>query len=166
MNWPENLQNALNEHINAEYTASYIYHSMSSFFNKSNVALPGLSKFFEEQYKEEQQHANEFMKYQIQRGGCVKLLTINQPQSDFNHNQKTSALYAMELALEMEQNINNKLLELHKCAEENNDVNFCDFIEKYLEEQVESIYKISTYITQLQHIEKGIGLFLFDKSLQ
>jgi ferritin heavy chain len=164
MEWSQELENGVNEHINAEYSASYEYHSMFNFFRKNNVSLFGLSNFFEKQYKEEQEHANEFMKYQLERGGSVKLLCLKEPKNDY-FNEKGEALYAMELALEMEKNINNKLLELHDIASRFNDFNFCDFIEKYLEEQVKSIYQISNYVTQLKRVGNGLGVFVFDQSL-
>jgi ferritin len=32
----------VNEQIAHEYTMSYMYHAMSSYFNRDNVALPGV----------------------------------------------------------------------------------------------------------------------------
>jgi ferritin len=32
---------ALNDHINVEYTASYAYHALFSYFDRDTVGLPG-----------------------------------------------------------------------------------------------------------------------------
>jgi len=67
---------ALNDHINVEYTASYAYHALFSYFDRDTVGLAGFAKFFAEQSLEERGHAEEFMKYQNIRGGkvCVCVL--------------------------------------------------------------------------------------------
>ncbi|KAG7559364.1 Ferritin/DPS protein domain [Arabidopsis thaliana x Arabidopsis arenosa] len=99
------------------------------------------------------------MEYQNKRGGRVKLHPIVSPISEFEHIEKRDALYAMELALSLEKLTNEKLLNLHSVATENNDTHLADFVEsKYLEEQVEAIKKISDYITQLRMVGKSHGV--------
>ena len=69
----------------------------------------------------------------------------------------------------MEKTINTALLNLHKVADENNDPQFCDYLESdFLEEQVESINELSKIIAQLRRIgndNHGIWNFCnqFDK---
>lgn len=48
-----------------QYNISYVYHAMSSFFNRDTVALPGLAKYFDEASKEEREHASELMNIQV-----------------------------------------------------------------------------------------------------
>lgn len=64
---------AINEQINIEYTISYVYHSMHSYFDRDNVGLPGFAKFFKNAAEEERGHAQLLMQYQTKRGGRVKL---------------------------------------------------------------------------------------------
>ena len=59
---------ALNDHINVEYTASYAYHALFSYFDRDTVGLAGHAKFFAGQSVEERGHAEEFMRYQNIRG--------------------------------------------------------------------------------------------------
>ncbi|KAK4385297.1 Ferritin-2, chloroplastic [Sesamum angolense] len=142
---------AINEQINVEYNVSYVYHAMYAYFDRDNVALKGLAKFFNESSLEEREHAEKLMEYQNKRGGKVKLQSILMPLSEFDHAEKGDALYAMELALSLEKLTNEKLLNLHAIASRNNDVQLTDFIEsEYLAEQVESIKKISEYVAQLR----------------
>ncbi|PQQ03019.1 ferritin-4 chloroplastic [Prunus yedoensis var. nudiflora] len=157
---------AINEQINVEYNVSYVYHALFAYFDRDNIALKGLAKFFKESSEEEREHAEKFMKYQNTRGGRVKLHSIIEPPSEFDHAEKGDALYAMELALSLEKLTNEKLLSLHKVAEHNNDPQLTDFIEsEFLTEQVEAIKKIAEYVTQLRRVGKGHGVWHFDQTL-
>ncbi|XP_045829063.1 ferritin-3, chloroplastic-like isoform X4 [Trifolium pratense] len=44
-----------------EYNVSYVYHSLFAYFDRDNVPLKGLAKFFKEYSDEEREHA---IKYQ------------------------------------------------------------------------------------------------------
>ncbi|PIN14584.1 Ferritin [Handroanthus impetiginosus] len=157
---------AINEQINVEYNVSYVYHAMFAYFDRDNVALRGLAKFFKESSEEEREHAEKLMEYQNKRGGKVKLQSILMPLSEFDHADKGDALYAMELALSLEKLTNEKLLNLHSVASKNHDVQLTDFIEsEYLAEQVESIKKISEYVAQLRRVGKGHGVWHFDQMM-
>ena len=157
---------AINEQINVEYNVSYVYHAMYAYFDRDNVALKGLAKFFKESSEEEREHAEKLMEYQNKRGGKVKLQSIIMPLSEFDHEEKGDALYAMELALSLEKLTNEKLLNLHQVADENNDVQLADFVEsEFLGEQVDAIKKISEYVAQLRRVGKGHGVWHFDQML-
>ncbi|CAI0443819.1 unnamed protein product [Linum tenue] len=157
---------AINEQINVEYNVSYVYHAMYAYFDRDNVALKGLAKFFKESSEEEREHAEKLMEYQNKRGGKVKLQSILMPLSEFDHAEKGDALYAMELALSLEKLTNEKLLNLHSVAESSNDVQLTDFVEgEFLAEQVESIKQISEYVAQLRRIGKGHGVWHFNQML-
>ncbi|CAN1142147.1 Ferritin-2, chloroplastic [Linum perenne] len=157
---------AINEQINVEYNASYIYHSLYAYFDRDNVALKGFAKFFKESSEEERGHAEKLMEYQNMRGGRVKLHSILMPPSQFEHVEKGDALYAMELALSLEKLTNEKLLSLHAVASQNNDPQTAEFVEReFLDEQVQSIKKISDYVTQLRMVGKGHGVWHFDQKL-
>ncbi|KAK1351584.1 Ferritin [Heracleum sosnowskyi] len=157
---------AINEQINVEYNNSYVYHAMFAYFDRDNIALKGLAKFFKDSSEEERTHAEMLMEYQNMRGGRVKLHSIMNPPSEFDNAEKGDALYAMELALSLEKLTNEKLLSLHKVADRCNDPQLADFIEsKFLDEQVEAIKKISDYVSQLRRVGKGHGVWHFDQSL-
>ncbi|KAL5550751.1 hypothetical protein UlMin_000927 [Ulmus minor] len=157
---------AINEQINVEYNVSYVYHALFAYFDRDNVALKGLAKFFKESSDEEREHAEKLIRYQNIRGGKVKLHSIILPISEFDHEDKGDALYAMELALSLEKLTNEKLLGLHQVAEAKNDPQLTDFIEsEFLTEQVESIKKIAEYVAQLRLVGKGHGVWHFDQML-
>ncbi|KAG5111354.1 hypothetical protein JHK82_040577 [Glycine max] len=164
--YTDQCEAALNAQINVEYSVSYVYHAMYAYFDRDNVALKGLAKFFKESSMEERQHAEMMMEYQNKRGGRVQLQSMLMPFSEFDHSEKGDALYAMELALSLERLNNEKLLNLHSLANENNDVQFVDFLEsEFLVGQVEDIKKISEYVAQLRRMGKGHGVWHFDQML-
>ncbi|XP_058110396.1 ferritin-3, chloroplastic-like [Magnolia sinica] len=157
---------AINEQINVEYNVSYVYHAMFAYFDRDNVALRGLAKFFKEASEEEREHAEKLMEYQNKRGGRVKLLSIIMPLTEFDDPEKGDALFAMELALALEKLTNEKLLNLHGVAVRCNDPQMTDFVEsEFLAEQVEAIKKISEYVAQLRRVGKGHGVWHFDQML-
>ncbi|KMS98157.1 hypothetical protein BVRB_4g095410 [Beta vulgaris subsp. vulgaris] len=46
--YADECEAAINEQINVGYNVSYVYHAMFAYFDRDNVALKGLSKFFKE----------------------------------------------------------------------------------------------------------------------
>ncbi|KAG9445066.1 hypothetical protein H6P81_016406 [Aristolochia fimbriata] len=164
--YADSCEAAINEQINVEYNVSYVYHAMYAYFDRDNVALKGLAKFFKEASAEEREHAEKFMEYQNKRGGKVKLQSIVMPLTEFDHPEKGDALYAMELALSLEKLTNEKLLNLHSVADRAKDVQMTDFIEsEFLTEQVDAIKQISEYVAQLRRVGKGHGVWHFDQML-
>ena len=153
-------EEGMNKQINLELYASYVYMSMAYHFDRSDVALPGFHKFFRKMSDEEREHAEKLMKYQNQRGGRVVLTDISKPAAQ----EWGSGLNAIESSLQLEKTVNQSLLDLHKIASEQNDANFCDFLESnYLNEQVESIKELSGFVTQLKRVGPGLGEYMFDR---
>ncbi|KAF8006071.1 hypothetical protein BT93_K0386 [Corymbia citriodora subsp. variegata] len=164
--YSEDCEAAINEQINVEYTVSYVYHAMYAYFDRDNIALKGLAKFYKESSEEEREHAEKLMEYQNKRGGKVKLHSILMLPSEFDHAEKGDALYSMELALSLEKLTNEKLLSLHRVAGQNDDPQLTDFIEsEFLYEQVEAIKKMADFVTQLRMVGKGHGVWHFDQML-
>ncbi|KAJ6812468.1 ferritin-4, chloroplastic-like [Iris pallida] len=165
-NFADDCEAAINKQINVEYNVSYAYHAIYAYFDRDNVALKGMAKFFKESSEEEREHAEKFMEYQNKRGGRVKLQPIMAPLTEYDHAEKGDALYAMELALALEKLTNEKLLNLHRVATESNDVQLADFVEsEFLGEQVEAIKRIADYVAQLRRVGKGHGVWHFDQVL-
>ncbi|KAF5470393.1 hypothetical protein F2P56_010910 [Juglans regia] len=149
----------VNEQINVEYNVSYVYHAIYTYFDRDNVALKGFAKFFKDSSKEERQHAEKLMEYQNKRGGKVRLQSMTMPSSEFDHAEKGDALHSMELALSLEKLNNEKLLNLHRIANENNDVNLVDFVEsEFLTEQF-SDYEYLTVAMARMLSKKNIKVF-------
>nr|KAF6437633.1 hypothetical protein HJG59_005349 [Molossus molossus] len=162
-NYHQDSEAAINRQINLELYASYVYLSMSYYFDRDDVALKNFAKYFLHQSHEEREHAEKLMKLQNQRGGRIFLQDIKKPDRDDWEN----GLNAMECALHLEKNVNQSLLDLHKLATDKNDPHLCDFLEThYLNEQVKSIKELGDHVTNLRRMgapEAGMAEYLFDK---
>jgi len=161
-NFHEESEALINKQINMEFYASYVYLSMSSWFNQVDQALPGFAKYFAKASEEERSHGTKLMEYQAKRGGKVVFQDIAKPTTM----EWGSPLDAMQTALELEKTVNESLLKLHVAAGNNGDAHLCDFLEaNYLDEQVEGIKDIGDMITKLKRVGDGLGVHLFDKDL-
>jgi len=162
-NYHEDCEALINKQINMELYASYVYMSMSFYFDREDVFLPGISKYFKKASDEEREHAMKFMKYQNQRGGKIVLQPIEAPTMQ----EWGSALNGLEAALSLEKQVNQSLLDLHSKADSHNDPHLTNFLEgEYLEEQVVAIKELSDYITQIKRAgPSGLGEYTFDRDL-
>lgn len=170
-NWHVTLENTLNNQITLELFASYSYLYLYEYFMRDNIGYKNVAEFFRTQSSDEKKHAEELIKYQGLRGGIVKFDIIEKPTDFIIHSQinlKSDLQMAFEYALKLEKEVYNNLLKLHKLAEEKNDPSFADYLEgNFLNEQLESINQISTYISQISKIKfDGFGLFQFDLSFK
>ncbi|XP_007441445.1 ferritin heavy chain A-like [Python bivittatus] len=162
-NFHAECEAAVNHLVNIELHASYVYLSMAHYFDCDNVALCHLAKFLKDQSHEEKEHAEKFLKYQNKRGGHIVLQDIKKPEKD----EWGNSLDALESALQLEKDVNQALLDLHKLATEKGDAHLCDFLEsEFLEEQVKTIKQLGDHCTNLKRLglpESGMGEYLFDK---
>jgi len=162
-NYMADVEAGVNKQINIELYASYVYLSMSYYFDRDDVALHHFATWFKHQSDEEREHGTTLMKYQNTRGGRIVLQNVQKPEKD----EWGSALEAFQAALALEKFNNQSLLELHLLAANNNDSQMCDFLEdKYLREQVESIEEIGKIITNLKRVGKGLGEYIYDRDFE
>jgi len=162
-NFHEECEAAINKQTNLQLHVSYCYLALEAFYSRDDVALKGFAKFFSESAKNERERAERWVEYQSLRGGRHVLQPIGRPTKD----EWDTPLAAMEYALALEKEVNQSLLTLHQLASAHNDPHLTDHLEeKYLDEQVERIYKLSSHVTNLQRVGDGLGVFIFDKDLQ
>merc|ERR1711973_365477 len=162
-NFHEDSEALINKQINMEFYASYVYLSMSSWFNRDDQALHGFASFFRKASDEERDHGMKLMEYQTSRGGRCKFQDIAKPSTM----EWGTPLQAMEAALELEKTVNQSLLDLHNKAGDKGDAHLCDFLEgNYLNEQVDGIKEIGDMITKIKRAGDGLGLHIIDKEMQ
>ncbi|PVD28964.1 hypothetical protein C0Q70_11560 [Pomacea canaliculata] len=159
-NYHAECEAGINRQINMELHASYCYQSMAFYFDRDDVALPGFSKFFSENSKEEREHAEKLMKFQNKRGGRIVLQDIKKPDRD----EWGTGLDAMQVALSLEKSVNQSLLDLHELAASHSDGQMTDFLEgEFLQEQVKAIKELGDHITNLKRVGSGLGEYMYDK---
>ncbi|XP_045189000.2 ferritin light chain, oocyte isoform-like [Mercenaria mercenaria] len=154
-------KNVISDHLDA----SYRFLSMSIYFGRADVALPGFSKYFRKLSDRKLENANFLMSYLNKRGGYVELRTVEAP----TRNHWLDGLDAMYTALEIEKSINGKLLHLQKQAAKHEDPHVTHTVEdKLLDPTVDLIKEIGDHITNLSRMmgeNYGLGEYMFDKDL-
>jgi ferritin heavy chain len=159
--WTKDCEKAINDQINVELGAFYAYTAMGNHFKRNDVALENIGNLFLKNAEEEREHAQKLIEYNHKRGGNTTYQDIKAPSA---FSATFTALDAMEKALDMEIEVNESLLRMHKHAA--NDPAFSDFIEgHFLHEQVEAINEYRGYITNLKMCGPGLGTYLFNKQL-
>lgn len=108
-------------------------------------------------------HAEKFIKYQHLRGGRVILTAVDRPAV----HECATPLAAIELALSIEKQNNQALLDLHQVATKHRDPHLTNFLEEeMLKEQVENINMLAKHHTNLIRVGDGLGVYVFDKDIK
>ena len=154
------LQDALNEQINNEFQAAYLYLSMSAYCETQS--LGGFSHWLKLQYKEELEHGLKLFDFIIDRGGRVVLQSIQQPPVEFE-----SVGAVMEMALEHERKVTAMIDSLYELALEERDYSAHVLLEWFVDEQVEEEKSLTEIIDHLKMVgDDGTGLLLMDSRLE
>lgn len=151
--------------ITKEFYAMHSYQAMAAHFERDDVALPNIAKFFRDSASEEKEHAEKLIDYLNKRGGRNVFEAIPAPKVQVFE----SALHAFETALALEKEVNEALLQLHGVSDSKNDYQMSDFLEgEYLKEQVDGIKQLADYCTQLRMLKSsgGLGEYQFEKTFR
>ena len=155
----EKLQDAFNYQINRELFSEYYYLSMASYFN--SAGLSGFENFFLVQVEEERFHAMKMYRFLNEKGGRVFLSEIEAPKTEFK-----SPLEVFELAYEHEQLVTKLINDLMDLAISENDHAAKNFLNWFVEEQVEEEASMEGIMNKLRLIKgEGHGLLMLDNEL-
>ena len=155
----EKLEQAFNDQINKELYSEYLYMSMYAYFDRLN--LQGFKNWMNVQMQEEHAHAMGMFNYLHERGGKVKLQTIEQPETDW-----ASPVELFEHVLKHEQYVTSLINALMDVADEVKDRAAVSFLDWYLKEQVEEEANVSKVLKTLKMVcEDKNSLYMFDKEL-
>ena len=153
------VEDALNAQINAELWSAYLYLSMASYCHAEGKS--GIARWFEVQFKEEQDHAMIFFNYVISRGGKVELKAIDEVPTKWD-----SALAVFENTLEHERKVTSLINNLYAVATAECDFATQSMLKWFIDEQVEEEENARTIIDNLKMIkDNGYGLYMLDKEL-
>ncbi len=155
----ENIQEAINDQINAELYSSYIYLSMAAYFG--NEGLDGFENWMHAQSIEEINHTMRLYNFLESRGGRVRLKEIEKPKEDWE-----SPLDAFKDVYEHEQYVTDRINELADLAEKENDRATLQMLQWFIEEQVEEEESAEEILDKLEMVgEEGSGLMMLDNEL-
>jgi ferritin len=139
------IQKALNEQLNAELYSSYLYLSMSAYFEAAN--LPGFAHWMRVQAREEEGHGMKFYEHIVDRLGRVKLQAVECPPAEWD-----SPLAAFEAAFEHERLVTGRIDDLVKLACKEVDNAAAAFLQWFVTEQVEEEAQADKVVRQLERI--------------
>jgi len=155
----EKIEQALNAQINKEFFSSYLYLSMSSYFQSKN--LTGMAAWMKIQADEEHLHATKFYAYVLQKGGRAILTSIETPKSDWKN-----VLEVFEDTYKHEEFITASINELVNLSLEVKDHATNNFLQWFVTEQVEEEANVTKIIDDLKMIgENSYGVFMLDREL-
>jgi ferritin len=153
------IENAINNQINAELYSSYLYLSMSAYFETKS--LTGFAKWMSIQSKEEYAHAMKFYAYLIQKGGKVKFSKIDEPKQEWK-----SLLDVFEDTYAHEQKVSASINEIVDLALQEKDHATVSFLNWFVTEQVEEEATAQKLVDDLKLIgDNNSGLFMMDREL-
>ncbi|KAK3919294.1 Ferritin heavy chain [Frankliniella fusca] len=172
LQYPRQVEEAVNRQINSELSASYAYLAMASFFALPTVALRGLESHCWSMSRREHRDALRLAAYQTSRGAgvCLSEVAAPQPAAPHPHQQPPAAAepeQALTASLELQRCLTENLLDLHELASGTGDPVTCDFIAtRFLNKQVKRLEAAGRYLTQLRRLgASGQGLHDFDEWL-
>ncbi|MBW2651990.1 MAG: ferritin [Deltaproteobacteria bacterium] len=155
----EKIQDALNEQINAELYSSYLYLSMSAYFESIN--LKGFASWMRVQTQEELVHAMKFYDYLIERGGKVVLSSIESPPTEW-----PSPLAIFENAYQHEQKVTGLINELVDLAIAEKDHATNIILQWFVSEQVEEEASADEVVQKIKLMgDARGGIFMLDREL-
>jgi len=155
----ENLMKALNDQFNFELLSGYYYLAMAAYCTSEN--MNGFAHFLEEQAKEEYSHAMKFYSFINDMDGRVETQALNQPKNDYS-----SFLEVFETALHHEKLVTSRIHKLLDTAKEEGCYETIQFLQWFIEEQLEEENSMKDIIFTLKGIDGHFnGLYLFDKEL-
>ena len=139
--------------------SAYLYLSMAAYCHKTGQ--PGMAKWFEVQFKEEQDHDKILFNYIVQRNGVVSLKPIDAVPTEWK-----STLDVFESTLAHEQKVTSLINNLFALTTQENDYATQSMLKWFVDEQVEEEENAQNIIDNLKMIkDNGYGIYMLDKEL-
>ncbi len=153
------IENAVNDQINAEIYSSHLYYSMSAYFE--SLSLKGFAHWLRVQALEELTHVQKFFAYVHERGGRAKMLAVEAPPNEWG-----SPLAAFEAVYEHEVEVSRLINELMNLSLSRSDHATTNFLQWFIAEQVEEEASADEVVQRLKLVDKTEGgLFLLDQEM-
>lgn len=153
------MESALNQQIELEAYASFLYLSMSSWCEKQGFS--GCSAFLRRQSDEERMHMLKIFDYLNEVDGHAVTPAIKQPPLDF---ESVQSLF--EQVYHHEQKVTNSIYQLVAISNQENDFATLNFLQWYITEQREEEALMRTIIDKIRLIGTGpMSLYYIDKEV-
>jgi len=151
------LQRAMNDQIQKEFYAHYLYLAMSAWFEERN--FEGFAKWMRIQADEERTHAMRIFDFVLDRGGKVRLEAIPEPGAKWK-----TALEVFDDARKHEAMVSGSINDLYARATSEKDYASQVMLQWFITEQVEE-EKTSTSLAERLRLvgESATGLIILDR---
>lgn len=155
----DNIKQAINDQIQAEFNSAYVYLAMSA--HAESQGWSGTASWLRMQAEEEKEHAMKFYNFMIERDSEVELQALPKPEGEFDSLQEV-----FEKSLEHEQAITKKIHDLYELAKQEQDHALESFLKWFLDEQVEEEDMIRDILEKFELADGDKGaLYLIDQEL-
>ena len=155
----EKLLKELNDQFNFELLSGYYYMAMAAYCSNEN--MNGFAHFLVEQAKEEYEHAMKFYSFINDMDGRVTAQAMEEPKNDYK-----SFLEVFEAALHHEKLVTSRINNLLEMATEEKSYPTINFLQWFVEEQLEEENSMKDIIFKLEKIKDNFhGLFMLDREL-
>ncbi len=155
----EKMAQALNKQLNAELYSAYLYLSMAAYHYSIN--LNGFANWMTVQNQEETMHAMKFYHFINERGGRIRLDTIDKPATTWS-----SPLEVFEETLKHEEKVTGLINNLVDLAIAERDHASNAFLQWFITEQVEEEASANEIIQNLKLAGNDPhALFMLDREL-
>ncbi len=155
----EKVQAALNEQVNAEFSAFYTYLSMAAHFQAEN--LPGFAAWMHNHAQEELVHAMKIYDFINERNGRVELKPLAGPKTHW-----ATPVEAFEDALRHEQHVTHLINQLVDLAIAESDHATNSFLQWFVDEQVEEEAVVDAVLQDLRRVgDSNLAIFMLDREL-
>ncbi|HEY1600977.1 MAG TPA: ferritin [Pirellulales bacterium] len=148
------VQQAINDQINNEFSASHAYLAMSIFCQRQNFV--GCAHWLRVQAKEENGHGMRLLDFLLARDGAAALKTVPQPAGNF-----ATIAAVFEQALEQEQHVSKQIDDLYELALKEKSFSALVELQWFINEQVEE-EETAREIVGKFHLVKGDPAALLD----
>ena len=135
----QKVNDALNEQIGYEFSASLQYVAITAYFE--GEGLVELADLFHQQSDEERDHAMRIVKYVIDAGGKLVIPPLPAPRAEF-----TDACDAIELSLKSEQKVTQQINSLVNLAISEGDHITQNMLTWFVAEQLEEVSSMDTLL--------------------
>jgi ferritin len=142
---------AMNAQIKSEFGASAQYIAIAVYFDKEG--LPDLAHFFYKQSEEEREHAMKFVHFLLEAGAKPIIPGLPDMRNEFK-----SAADAVQFALEQEMKVTDQINDIMRIAKEESDFASQNFLQWFVEEQVEEVDSMTTLLQTIKHAGSSLLL--------
>ena len=135
---------AMNAQIQSEFLASAQYVAIAIYFDEEG--LPDLAQFFYRQAEEEREHAMKFVHFLLETGAKPIIPGLPDIRNEFS-----SAADAVQFALDQEMKVTSQINNLVGIATEERDYTSHNFLQWFVNEQVEEVDTMTTLLQTIKH---------------